>query len=486
MSYFLGLDLGTQSLKAVVLDETFALCAEASRSYGTSFPAAQQAEQNPQDWLDALGPAIAEALAKAGLSPAAIAALGIGGQLDGCVGVGSDGGAIGPALIWMDRRAALDLTAEQITAVHERTGLVPDPSHMAAKIRWMKRHMPEAPRLRRYHQPVSYLVECLTGQAVFDPGLASTTMVFNLATHCFDETLLGFFGIDPEELPKVAAADSVAGGLTVRGAGLTGLLPGTPVVVGTGDDYSNPLGCGAIRPGQVVCSLGTAEVVGAAHHAPVIDPGRLVETHGYYEDRYFVENPGWLAGGSLNWVMGVTRIATTSELNGLAAESAPCPEGLIFLPALAGAMTPHWIPSARGAFYGLSTAHGRSHLARAVLEGCAFAMRDIIERLDLLGVDTSEVVLFGGGARSALWAQIRADVAGRPVRINNGADCSAVGAALLAARAVTDKSLSELADSVANFGSTFFPDPQRQALYNEAYTRYRRLFASLQPMFEAA
>jgi xylulokinase len=478
------LDLGTQSLKAVVLDEAFALRGEASRAYGTRFPAAQQAEQNPQDWIDALQPAIAEALAQARLSPDAIAAIGIGGQLDGCIGVDGDGKAVGPALIWMDRRAELALSPEQMATLHERTGLVPDPSHMAAKIRWMKRHAPEAARLRRFHQPVSYLVACLTGQAVFDPGLASTTMVFNLADRRFDETLLGYFGIGIEELPQVAPADSVAGGLTGQGARLTGLLPGTPVVVGTGDDYSNPLGCGAIRPGQVVCSLGTAEVVGAAHDAPVIDPGRLVETHGYYEDRYFIENPGWLAGGSLNWIMGITQIASTADLNGLAAESAPCPDGLIFLPALSGAMTPQWIPSARGAFYGLSTAHGRGHLARAVLEGCAFAMRDIIERLDLLGVDTSEIVLFGGGARSALWAQIRADVAGRPVRVNEGADCSAVGAALLAARAVTDRTLSELSDKIANFGATYFPDPRRQAIYDDGYARYRRLFAALQPMFE--
>src|SRR6185369_6043518 len=168
MSYFLGLDLGTQSLKAVVLDEAFALRGEASRSYGTAFPTAQQAEQNPQDWIDALAPTIAEALAKAGLSADAIAAIGIGGLLDGCIGVDGDGRAIGPALIWMDRRAELGLMPEQITTVHVRTGLVPDPSHMAAKIRWMKRHAPDGSRLRRFHQPVSYLVECLTGEAVFD------------------------------------------------------------------------------------------------------------------------------------------------------------------------------------------------------------------------------------------------------------------------------------------------------------------------------
>src|SRR5262249_37246945 len=277
------------------------------------------------------------------------------------------------------------------------------------------------------------------------------------------------------------------GELHADGTALTGLRAGIPVAVGTGDDFSNPLGAGVVRPGRVVVSLGTAEVVGAVHGIAAVDKGALVETHGYAAGRFFIENPGWLSGGSVAWFIKTFRLTGVEELNALAEQAPPGAEGLTFLPALSGAMAPEWNSEARGCFYGLTAAHGPSHMARAVLEGCAFAMRDVVERLVSLGLDTSKLLLLGGGAKSRVWAQIRADLVQRPAEISSVAESSPVGAGLLAAVAAgAARSLDDAASCIAAPSATIAPDPAERGAYDEAYERYRRLFRSLKPLFTAA
>ncbi|MHA1600729.1 MAG: xylulokinase [Alphaproteobacteria bacterium] len=480
-----GVDIGTQSLKAVVLDEEFRLLGEAARPYEPDYPRPGWAEQDPALWDAAIGPAIAEALTRAGIPKDKVTALGIAGQLDGCVATGSDGRALAPCLIWMDRRAEAETSAIAADRLRERTGITRDASHMAAKIRWIKRQLPAARNATRFHQPVSYLVARLTGENLFDHGLASTTMLYSLEDRAFDPELLDAFEIELGELPAIADAADLAGRLTPDGATLCGLPDGIAVAVGTGDDFSTPLGAGLVAPGRVACVLGTAEVVGALDAAAKIDARGLVETHSYVGGTYFIENPGWLSGGSLTWLRQVLRLADFAELDSLAAESPPGAEKVTFLPALSGAMAPEWIASARGCFYGLTPAHGAEHLARAVLEGCAFAMRDVIERLQSMTVATQALLLLGGGAKSRIWAQIRADCTGLPVEVPALTDTSPVGAAMCAAVAGgLHDNLLECAALVGEIAVTVPPDPVRRAAYDEAYGTYRRLFDSLRPMFK--
>jgi xylulokinase len=485
--FVVGIDIGTQSLKAVVLDESLRPLGAKALSYQPVFPRPLWAEQDPALWLSALGPAIAGALAQAGLAAGDIGALGLAGQLDGCLPTDARGEAMGPCLIWMDRRAGAEVEGISAAAVMEKGGLVLDASHMAAKIRWLKRHHAEAGGIRRFHQPVSYTLSRLTGRHVLDHAVASTTMLYDLWQARLDPELCRLFEIDPRELPEIAPSEAVAGDLTAEGARLTGLSPGIPVAVGTGDDFSNPLGAGVVRPGRVVVSLGTAEVVGAVHDLAVIDRGALVETHGYAAGRYFVENPGWLSGGALGWFIQTFRLSDVAELDALAAEAPAGAEGVTFLPALSGAMAPEWNADARGCFYGLTAAHGLAHMARSVLEGCACAMRDVVERLAGLGVDTSQLLLLGGGAKSRVWAQIRADLVQRPAQISPVADSSPVGAGLLAAVAAgMAPSLDEAAGRIAAPLATVEPDNAKRAVYDDAHGRYCRLFESLKPMFNSA
>jgi len=411
-----------------------------------------------------------------------VTALALCGQLDGCIPVTARGEALTSCLTWMDRRADAEIADIDHRQLHRTTGLIADASHLGAKIRWLKRQ--GGVRAARYHQPVSYLVERLTGAAVIDHALASTSMLYGLTACDYDASLLSAFGVDRTELPRIARADEIAGNLTDQGVELTGLVPGLPVAVGTGDDFSTPLGAGLAEPGAVSVAVGTGEVVGALFAAAVIDPERLVETHAYPSGGYFVENPGWLAGGAVAWLKDLLRLSDFAAFDAEAAKAPAGSDDLLFLPALTGAMAPEWNAGARGCFYGLTPAHGARHLARAALEGCGFAMRDVLDRLIALGATPRHITLLAGGARSRLWAQIRADIAQLPVALPPTTHGSVMGALLLAG--VASGRFSHLADAarrVAQPAEFLAPDPANAARLDDAYRRYRQLFAALKDLF---
>ncbi len=488
-----GVDIGTQSLKAVVIDYRMQVLGEAAYGYLPSFPQPGWAEQDPRLWEEGLRSAVTEALKKARISPSEVLALGVAGQLDGCVPVGQDGHAIHNCLIWMDRRAEKEVAALKgidADAFRRITGITMDAGHMAAKIKWFMENRVNGTKEICYHQPVSYLVARLTGEHVYDHALASTSMLYSIEKGDYDATLLKAFGLNRRHLPKIKAAWHTAGKLSRAGAELSGLQEGITVAVGTGDDYSTPLGAGLIAPGSMVCVLGTAEVVGALDVSPKIDLSGLVETHTYFGDTYFIENPGWLSGGTLEWFVDTFRLSNVEEMVDLAEKVPAGCEGLVFLPALSGAMAPEWIESARGCFYGLTPAHSTAHMARAVLEGCAFAMRDVFGRLTSMDVPIESILLLGGGARSRLWAQIRADVSGVPVVVPERLDTSPIGAAMLAAVAAKIQPDLEYCakfiecDKKGGAGkTTLIPNPVNSGVYEEVYRAYRRLFDSLKPMF---
>jgi len=479
-----GVDIGTQSLKVVVTDDDLGPCGSAATSYAPAFPRPGWAEQAPALWDRALAATVAAALDDAGMAAEDVRALGVAGQLDGCLAVDAEGEALSTCLIWMDRRAESEAACFAADELRARTGMTRDATHMAAKIRWLKRHAPETRDAACFHQPVSYMVEHLTGARVFDHGLASTTMLYALAARAFDAELLSAYEVEPAELPAVAAATDCAGVLSPSGARLAGLPAGIPVAVGTGDDFSTPLGAGMVAPGRVSCVLGTAEVVGALDPEAKIDPAGLVETHSYPAGGFYIENPGWLSGGALEWLRGLLGLADFTTFDRLADGVPAGANGVTFLPTLSGAMAPEWVAAARGCFYGLTPGHGAAELTRAVLEGCAFALRDVVERLAELGVAAERLLLLGGGARSRIWAQIRADCTGLPAEIPELRDTSPMGAAICAAVAGgLQPDIAACARCVGAVAETLAPDPGRRAAYDAAYGRYRALFDSLRPMF---
>jgi xylulokinase len=483
MGHVIGIDVGSQSVKAVLFDDAGAPIAEASAPCEMSHPCSGWAEQDPAAWERGIAQTVRELRARAALGPTEVEVLALACQVDGLVAVDERLRALRPAIIWLDRRAT-DQSARLSAAVGEdeliiRTGLNPDASHTAPKAMWLREEEPEHYRATRWLAPVGgHLVGWLTGEVVQDPANASSTLLYDLRSGDWDLELVAQAGLDAGKLPPILPAVEVIGPLRTEAAEALGLSTNCRVAVGTGDEHGAALGAGAVGPGVVVDVTGTAEPVAAPSNELVLDDERLVETHAHaVAGMLLIENPGFVSGGSTSWWASAQGVPQ-SEVFVQAALAPPGSEGALFLPTLSGAWAPRWNGRMRGSFAGLGLHHDRTHLARAVLEGCAFALRDIVDRFDAMGLGSEELRVVGGGARSPLWLQIKADVTGRPVRPVRGDHATSAGAAMLAGVAAGwFADLDEAAARTVRLANEpVYPNAATAEVYEEAYGAYRRLF----------
>ncbi len=504
MDYVLGCDVGSQSAKAILLTAAGSLAAEAAEDYAVDYPAPLWAEQPAERWLSALARAVRRALHAAQAPAASVRALAVAAQVDGIVPVDGAGQPLRPALIWMDRRAGPQCAqAEQAMdagRLFARTGLNLDPTHVAPKIRWIADNEPHVDaQTAHYLLPGSFVARWLCGELAVDYSNASSTLLLDVVERRWAPDLCAAFGVDPARLAPVCAAATVLGPLRPAAAEALGLTPATLVLAGCGDEHAACLGAGILAPGRVGDIAGTAEPVCAALPAPRFDDTRLLETHCHADPgQWLLENPGFVSGGNFRWyrdhfgqaeinaALGTPQTAY-ARLDAQAAAVPPGSDGLVFLPCLMGAMAPTWDPEMRGAWLGFTLAHTRAHFARAVLEGSAYAVRDIVDRLRAMRLDVSELRVMGGGARSPLWNQIKADVCGLPVLVPAIHETTALGAALLALVGLGRfASLAEAAEQLVQLDQRFEPDPARQRAYHAPYQRYRQAYFALQPVFAAA
>ncbi len=493
--YSIGCDVGSQSLKGVLLDPAGGVVGQASAAYDVHYPHPAWAEQDSLAWRIALGDVIARLLRDAAIEPEAIGALGLASQVDGLVAVDADAEPLHPAIIWLDRRGASQTRGlrDAIDPVEVRriTGLNTDASHVAPKIMWLRDECPDIfERAVGLLLPGGALVAWLTGERVVDHANASSTLLYDLSTGAWSPRMLDVIGLEAGRLGTIHAAAEVVGRLRPRAAEAIGLTTATRIVTGTGDEHGASLGAGGIRPGVVIDITGTAEPVCVAATTPIIDETGLVETHGHADPRvWLVENPGFVSGGSVSWFSetiggGASPPALDAEAS---TTTGPGADGVTFLPTLSGATAPRWNDRARGVYAGLSLNHGRGHLFRALLEGCSFALRDIVERLDAMGLAGDEIRVVGGGARSPFWLQMKADVTGRPVRVLATDEATALGAAMLAGvGAGTFLDLDDAVDRMTVLEPRVYePDRSTRVAYDDAYGRYRRLFDAVEPGFAA-
>lgn len=493
--YAIGCDVGSQSLKGILLAPDGRVVAEASASYDVQYPQPGWAEQDPRVWRRALAGVVGELLRSSSVAPRSVAALALASQVDGLVPVDERMEPIHPAIIWLDRRAT-EQTMRLRAAIADKdvraiTGLNDDASHVAAKILWLRDERPDVhERAAGLLLPGSALVAWLTGERLLDHANASSTMLYDLVERGWSARMQDVTGIDATRLGSIRPATAIAGRLRPHTADVLGLSEATVVMTGTGDEHGATLGAGGIRPGIVVDITGTAEPVCVAAATPVVDPEGLVETHGHADPRvWLVENPGFVSGGSVSWFRdAIGAGASPAALDAEATRVEPGAGGVTFLPTLSGATAPRWNDAARGVYAGLSLNHGRGHLFRALLEGCTFALRDIVERLDEMGLGGQELRVVGGGARSPLWLRMKADVTGRHVRVLATREATALGAAMLAGvGAGTFTDLDEAVDRLAVLEPDIIePDPAVAAAYDDAYRRYRSLFDAMEPTFGGA
>jgi len=495
-----GVDVGSQGTCAQAIAADGTTVATTYVPHALSVPQPGWAEQDPREWLGAVVRALTEVRRSVDGRP--LRAISFGSQLDGLVGAAADGSPTGQALIWMDRRAAVE--CDQVTGqlepdrLRELTGCNLDPGHVAAKIAWLRRHRPrEYAAARWFLLPGSFVAWHAAGELAVDPSNASSSMLFDIRTRGWSEEVCAAFGVEIEKLPPIQPAHLVLGPVAPWLRNAAGLDGSTLVVLGCGDEMAATLGAGVIEPGTVCDVLGTAEPVCAAVSEPALDPGCVTEVHPHASpDGWLLENPGWLSGGAYRWfrdelgAVELARAAATGAdvyelLNDAAAAVPAGAGGVLWMPALAGATAPEWNPHARAGWFGLTAAHGRSHLARALLEGNAFALRDVLDAMRLAGLDPTGLVCVGGGARGDLLLSIRADVTGLPVTRPEDVETTARGAAMLAAAGAglhpdVRTAVGEMAGPRVD---PMLPDPEREAVYAGAYQRYRELYAALRPLF---
>jgi xylulokinase len=494
----LGIDVGTTGLKAIAIDAHGRLLGGATAHYDVDRPQPGWTEQRPELWWEACVEALSMLRQQEALRDGAVVGVGLTGQMHGSVFLTEAGEVVRPAIMWNDQRTATEcgLMEERIGAVRlvELTGNRALTGFTAPKLLWLQRHEPENfQRTRRLLLPKDYLRLRLTGEYATDVSDASGTLLFNVRERRWSRQVADELEVPWGWLPPALESPDVSGRVTDEVASALGLPPGTPVVAGAGDQAAGGVGSGAVEPGIVTCSVGTSGVVFAATPEPVIDAETRLHS-------FCHASPGlWhlmgvmlAAGGSFRWLadtlapLAADTGSLEQRLGRLAAGAAPGSNGLLFLPYLAGERTPHADPLARGAFIGLREEHSLAQLARAVMEGVTFGLRDSLELLREMGVAAREVRAIGGGSRNPLWRQVQADVFGLPIVSLAVDEGPAFGAALLTGVGCgLYRDVAEACGAAVQASERVEPHQDRERFYQELYAQYRQMYPLLRDTFHA-
>jgi len=482
-----AIDVGTSGARACAFDLDGARQLEVRRAYRTESPAPGWAEQAPRAWRSAALAALAGLVR--GLGPRRrVSAIGLTGQCPSVCLVDARGAPLGPGLIYRDNRASAEAAAIRDrfgdVAIHARTGHLPTAFHIAPKLLWLKAHEPETfARASRALQPRDLVAHALTGEMATDGTHAAATLVFDLRRGAWAGDLQEVLGLRPELFPPVRPSWEALGGLAPTPARQAGLLPGVPIILGGADSQACALGAGVVRPGLVSEMAGSSTCLNATVREQLSIP---------QVSHYPHVIPGWLTtetginttGAAIAWMADLLyaprgRSASAADYARLDREAARVPPGaggVLALPTLAdGERTD---PDLRAAFTGLSLRHDRAVLARAMLEGVAFAIRDQLALLEAGGVRVTELRTSGGDTRLATWNRIKADVIGVPVVTVPG-DAAVGGVAMLAGLgAGIYRDAADAIRRCVRLDDALEPDPVAYAHYQTAFEAWRTLAAS--------
>lgn len=492
MDLYLGLDLGTSAIKALLVDPDGQVRGVGSAEYPVHHPQPGYAEQDPNEWWAATVAAVRQAT---GWAPAGsrVAGIGLAGQMHGTVLLGDNDLPVAPAIIWADGRSW-----RQVAEVTERVGAerlieiagsALATGFQAATIAWLRKERSSLWwRTQRVLAPKDELRRRLTGDIATDPGDASGTLLLDVRWRTWSADLLKAVGIEATKLPPLRPATEPAGGLTAEAARELGLPEGTPVVVGTGDAPAGLLGAGIVDPNTMLLSLSTGAQVMVPATFVLPDPaGRSHTFCAALEPG--PDRPGWyqmgatlVAGMALRWLrdemLGVGGPDAYERMTGWASAAPIGARGLLFLPFMVGERSPHMDARLRAAFLGLGDHHTRGDVVRAVMEGAVLACNDAFAVLRERGADPERIIMAGGGARSPVWRQIVADVLGLPVHALATADQAAMGAAILAAAGIGGLDPVATARAWSSYGAAIEPSRSGMARYAELTELYREATAA--------
>lgn len=497
MDYYLGLDLGTGSLKTVLFDVNGKEIGVSELEYPLYQPNNGWSEQEPEDWYQASIRTINNVMESTKVPKEDVKGIGISGQMMGAVMMDKDGEPLRRAILWNDGR-----TTESCEHVREIVGddlfikysLTPArPGLTAAKIQWVKDNEPELyAKVAHIHLPKDYLRYRLTGVYATEVSDASATQLLDIPNRKWATEILEKMDLTEEMLGKVYESQEITGYLTEEVAEALGLTTECAVVGGASDNAAAAVGTGIVKPGRAMTTIGTSGTVFAYSEKPILDPHQSVYT-------FCMPIPGaWhymgsvnSAGGSLKWwrnnfypedkeYVQINKDVSTSDIGA---------NRLVYLPYLNGEQSPHFNLTCRGSFVGLAAIHTKADMTRAVIEGATYALRDIMSGIQNIGVDIDHVHMCGGGSKSPFWRQLLSDIYRLPVSLPdmNSENSAALGVAILAAVGCgAYASVEEACDRIIKMRTeVYMPDEYKADKYDKVYTEFRALYPKLKDNFKS-
>lgn len=494
MNYILGIDIGTSGTKTVLFNELLEIVASKTIEYELFQPHNGWAEQNPTDWVKATLESIKNVVNTSGVNGKNIKSIGLSGQMHGLVMLDKNNTVIRPAIIWADQRTdkeCAEITKKvgaekliEITANPALTGFT------ASKILWVKNNEPENyKKCAHILLPKDYVRFVLTGEYATDVSDASGMQLLDVKNRKWSNEILNILEIDLSLLPKLYESPEKTGELTAEIAQELTLSPKTIVVAGAGDNAAAAVGTGVVTDGSAFTTIGTSGVVYAHSSKFFIDPmGRVHTFCCAVPNCWHVMGVTQAAGLSLKWfkdtLYDTLNKKTYKDIDTEVQNIAIGSEKLIYLPYLMGERTPHLDPYARGVFFGLSAKHTKEHLARAVIEGISFSLKDCYDILTTMGITVNSMMLTGGGAKSELWQHMLADMFNCTIQTLEQQEGAARGAAILAG--VGAKIFSTVEDTCKKYikkGSEYTPNYNNHTMYQKYYVLYKKLYTQLKQSF---
>ncbi|MFB0845482.1 xylulokinase [Paenibacillus oleatilyticus] len=484
MKYVIGIDLGTGSVKALLVDQEGKVRYKTSRSYPLQHEQPGHSEQEPEAWVSQTVDGLRALVQESGVEPKDIEGISFSGQMHGLVLLDEQGQVLRPAILWNDTR-----TTAQCRTIESKLGprLYRITKNAALegftlpKIMWVQEHESEVFRKAAvFLLPKDYLRYRLTGKLHMDISDAAGTLLLDVMRKQWSREICDAFGIDMSLCPQLAESLDFVGCLLPEIAARTGLSPDTKVYAGGADNACGAVGAGILRKGDALCSIGTSGVILSYEDREKDFAGNIHFFNHSQPGSYYAMGVTLAAGYSLDWLKKT--IAAGESYDAFLAKVSEVPAGsggLLFTPYLVGERTPHADSVIRGSFIGLDGSHRREHLVRAVMEGITFSLQESVGMLREAGVEVGTIVSIGGGAKNEVWLQMQADIFQAPVVKLTSEQGPALGAAMLAAVGCGwFASIAECADRFVGYDRQFEPDPKHAAVYQDLFGIYQTVYAS--------
>ena len=482
---YIGLDLGTSGLKAVVINDAGELVASETAALTVSRPKPLWSEQSAESWWSACETVMAALANKIDLTQ--VKGIGLSGQMHGATLLDKQGGVLRPAILWNDGRCAEEcsMLEEMVPNSREITGNIMMPGFTAPKLLWVQRHEPEIfAQVDKVLLPKDYLSFCLTGGFASDMSDAAGTMWLDVDKRSWSQPLLEATGLSEAHMPKLYEGCEITGYLKADLAQRWGMNE-VPVVAGAGDNAAGAVGVGITKPGQAMLSLGTSGVYFAVSDGYLANAESAVHSFCHaLPGTWHLMSVHLSAASCLDWVSRLTQQESVPAMLQKLEAAGDSGSEVIFLPYLSGERTPHNAPEAKGVFFGMTHETKDTDLIRAVLEGVGFAFADGFDALDSTGLKTDEVTLIGGGARSPLWRQMLANILNRPLTFREGGDVGpGLGAARLAQLGVNPEADLDTICPQPEVVAQHQPEPDAVAVYAKRLETFRKLYPAVSELF---